>query len=69
MTAKEVVEAMARGAVLCMEHAPEGKVFWLEPKRILIRADVGERVVQIPGIRPGGDVLFNDCASQTWKAA
>jgi len=70
MTAKEEAAAMSSGSTLCMEFDGDGnKVFWLEPRRILIRADVGERVVMLPGIIPGGDSLFDNTTSQTWKAA
>ena len=69
MTAKEVVNAMAQGAILCMEFAGSERVYWLEPKRKLIRSDVAERVIGLPGISPGGDSLFKDAVSQTWGAA
>ena len=38
MTTKEVLDAMHKGATLCMEHTKDGRVFWLEPRRIIIRA-------------------------------
>jgi hypothetical protein len=67
MTEKEVVKAMSKGAVLCKECAPSGPVFWLEPKRIIIRADVAARVISLRGIIPSGDGLFKEEAGQTWK--
>jgi hypothetical protein len=68
MTTKEVVKAMIKGAVLCMEYAPAGPVYWLEPKRIIIRSDIADRVIKLPGIVPGGDRLFKDEVGQTWRA-
>jgi len=69
MDLKQVVKAMGKGATLCMEYDSEhGKVFWLEPGRTLVRQDVGERVVQLPFVVPGGDSLFKDTPNQTWKA-
>ena len=68
MTAKEVLKAMSKGAVLCKEYAPAGAVYWLEPKRIIIRSDVANAVIKLPGIVPGDDCLFRDEAGQTWKA-
>jgi hypothetical protein len=69
MTAKEVLDDMHKGATLCIEHTKDGRVFWLEPRRIIVRTDVADRVIEFPGIVPGGDRLFKDAASQTWKAA
>ena len=69
MTTKEVLDAMHKGATLCMEHTKDGRVFWLKPRRIIIRSDVADRVTEFPGIVSGGDVLFKDEASQTWKVA
>jgi hypothetical protein len=68
MNMKQVVAAMGKGATLCMEYDKEnGKVFWLEPTRTLIRQDVGERVIELPFIINGGDSLFSDTPTQTWK--
>ena len=67
MTEKEVVKAMSKGAVLCREHAPSGAVYWLEPRRIIIRSDVANVVIGLPGIVSGGDGLFGDGCSQTWN--
>lgn len=71
MTTKEVLAAMQKGAVLCMEFSgtlDQPKVYWLEPKRILIRSDVAEGVISLPGVKPGGDSLFKDAVAQTWRA-
>jgi hypothetical protein len=67
MTAKEVIKAMGKGAVLCKEYAPAGPVYWLEPKRFVIRSDVAATVIKLPGI-VAGDGLFRDEAGQTWRA-
>jgi hypothetical protein len=48
VTAKEVLKAMSKGAVLCKEYAPAGPVYWLEPKRIIIRSDVANAVIKLP---------------------
>jgi hypothetical protein len=70
MNLKQVVAAMGKGATLCMEYNKEqGKVFWLEPTRTLIRQDVGERVIELPFIATGGDTLFKDTSAQTWKVS
>jgi len=69
MTTKEVLDAMHKGATLCMEHTKDGRVFWLGPRRIIIRSEVADRVIEFPSIVPGGDRLFKDEASQTWKVA
>ena len=69
MTTKEVLDAMHKGATLCMEHTKDGRVFWLEPRRIIIRSDVADRVIEFPSIVTGGDGLFKDEASQMWKVA
>ena len=68
MTTKEVLAAMSKCAVLCKEHAYGGPVFWLEPRRIIIRSNVAERVIAYPGIVPGSDRLFDDARPQTWRA-
>jgi hypothetical protein len=52
-----------------MEYASGGPVYWLEPKRIIVRSDVADRVIKLPGIVPGGDRLFKDAVDQTWRAA
>ena len=67
MTAKEVIIAMSKGAVLCKEYDRNGPVFWLEPRRIIIRSNVAERVIAYPGIVPGSDRLFDDAPPQTWR--
>jgi hypothetical protein len=67
MTTKQVIAAMSGGATLCMEYADGRKIYWLEPKRILIEADVAERVIGIPGVKPGGDTIFKDTVAQTWR--
>jgi hypothetical protein len=67
MTAKEVIKAMSKGAVLCKEYAPAGPVDWLEPKRIVIRSDVAATVIKLPGI-VSGDGLFRGEAGQTWAS-
>jgi len=69
MTTKQVLAAMSKGAVLCKEYAYGGPVFWLEPKRIIIRSNVAERVIACPGIVPGSDGLFKDAPPQTWRIA
>jgi hypothetical protein len=67
MTAKEVLNAMAKGEVLCMGYDKNGMQYWLEPRRILVRSDVAQRVINLPNIVTGGDRLFSDASSQTWK--
>jgi hypothetical protein len=67
MTTKEVIEAMRKGAVLCMEHNEDGKTYWLEPRRIIVRSDVARNVISFPGIKKGGDKLFKDAVDQTWS--
>jgi hypothetical protein len=65
---KKVIEAMAKGATMCMEYDQErGQVFWLEPTRTLVRQDVGEHVIAYHFVIPGGDSLFKDTPTQTWK--
>jgi hypothetical protein len=69
MNLKQVLEAMSKGEVLCMGYSNEGngKEYWLEPRRAMVRCDVAERVISIVGIEIGGDRLFTDASSQTWK--
>jgi hypothetical protein len=70
MNLKQVVNAMGKGATLCMEYdSDRGKVFWLNPSRTLVRQDVGERVIELPFIVSGGDSLFKDTPAQTWKVS
>jgi hypothetical protein len=67
MTEREAAAAMAKGAVLCMGFEKTGEVYWLEPRRIIIRRDVAKKIIGLPGIDPGGDSLFKDAVCQTWK--
>jgi hypothetical protein len=48
-----------------MEYTPDedGKCYWLEPGRYLIRRDQAERL--IPLLKPGGK-LFDGAEAQTW---
>ena len=32
-TTKQILEAMTKGAILCMEYDGSNKVFWIEPRR------------------------------------
>jgi hypothetical protein len=69
MTSKEIVTYLSenRGARLCMEHTEEGRVYWLSPRRIIVRADQAEKI--IPLLKDSGDALpFKDAVSQTWRA-
>jgi hypothetical protein len=67
MTSKQVLEAMQKGAVLCMEYDGQDKVYWLEPKRIIIRSNVAEAILTFPNLKSGGDSLFRDTPCQTWR--
>jgi hypothetical protein len=51
-TTTQVLEAMRKGAVLCLGHEGFEQVYWLEPKRIIIRRDVAQRIIGLPGIVP-----------------
>ena len=65
MRTPDILEALAKGATLCKGYEPDGTVYWLEPRRIIIRADVALNI--IPMLQESGDGLFED-ATQTWKA-
>jgi len=69
MTTKDVLAAMANGAVLCVGYSDGGKIFWLEPKRTIVPKEIGEAITKLPGLKPGGDRLFDDATSQTWRVA
>jgi len=69
MTAKETLAAMSKGEILCMGFDGLNKSYWLEPSRRMVRSDVAERIIALPGIVPGGDRLFKDSAPQTWRMA
>lgn len=72
MNMKQVLQAMQQeGSVLCMEYGTtkeQPRVYWLEPKRILVASDVAQNVIGFPGVVPGGDSLFKDDTAQTWRA-
>jgi hypothetical protein len=57
---------MSKGAILCKGHTRDGPTYWLHPSRLMVRADLAERITQLPGVKAGRDGLFDD-ASQTWK--
>lgn len=67
MTSKQVLDAMSKGAVLCMEFSGGDRVYWLEPKRVILRSDVAERILSLPNMKSGGDSLFKDTPCQTWR--
>jgi hypothetical protein len=67
MTTKQILEALAKGAVLCRGLEGGETVFWLEPRRIIIRSDVARAIISMPGLVPGKDGLFDDSYSQTWR--
>ena len=69
MTTKQILEAMAKGAVLCCGLEGGESVFWLEPRRIIIRSDIARAIIAMPGLAPGRDGLFDDSYSQTWRIA
>lgn len=65
MKTADILKELANGAILCVGLGPEGKEYWLEPKRIMVRSDQAEAM--IPNLKPGGDRLFDDFTSQTWR--
>ena len=67
MSTKEILEAMTKGAILCMEYNGRDKVFWIEPRRIIVRSDVAEKIIGLPNVQSGGDSLFKDAPAQTWR--
>jgi hypothetical protein len=50
-----------------MEFSGGDRVYWLEPKRVIIRSDIAERILSLPGVKGGGDSLFKDVTCQTWR--
>ena len=67
MTAKQILEAMSKGAILCMEYSGRDKVFWIEPRRIIVRSDVADKIIGLPNVKSGGDSLSKDTPAQTWR--
>lgn len=67
MTTKQILEAMAEGAILCMGYEGRDKVFWIEPRRIIVRSDVAEKIISLPGVASGGDSLFKNVPAQTGR--
>lgn len=65
-TTKSVLAAMRKGATLCKGFVRGGRAFWLHPSMVIVSADLAERIIALPGVKPNGDGLFED-ASQTWK--
>ena len=68
-TTKEILEAMSKGAILCMEYNGLDKVFWIEPRRVIVRCDVAEKIISLPSVKSGGDSLFKNSPAQTWRLA
>ena len=66
MKTSEILEKLSKGAVLCMGYDEDGEHYWLEPSRVTVRTDVAEQLITV--LEPGGDRLFKDFASQTWRA-
>ena len=66
-TIKQILEAMTKGAILCMEYDRSNKVFWIEPRRVIVRSDVAEKIIGLPNVKSGGDSLFKDAPAQTWR--
>jgi hypothetical protein len=66
MKMKEINAALAEGEILCSAHGPKGTEYWLEPSYMTVRSDLAERLIQT--LQPGGDSLFSDHLSQTWRA-
>lgn len=57
MTTKQILEAMAKGAILCMGYEGRDKVSGLS-HGIIVRSDVAEKIISLPGVASGGDSLF-----------
>ena len=67
MTTKQILEAISKGAILCMEYDGRDKVFWIEPRRVIVRSDVAEKIIGLLNVKSGGDSLFKDAPAQTWR--
>jgi hypothetical protein len=63
MTTKQILEAMTKGAILCVEYNGPDKVFWIEPRRVIVRSDVAEKII---GLRRQP---LKDAPAQTWRLA
>ena len=50
-----------------MEDDGSNKVFWIEPRRVIVRSDVAEKIIGLPNVKSGGDSLFKDAPAQTWR--
>jgi hypothetical protein len=68
MRSGEVLEEMAAGATLCMEHVEGANVWWLEPRRIILQERVAKRAIAVGNLTAGDDALFDHSWPQTWKA-
>lgn len=64
MKTKEILEELSKGATLCKGYEGFEIIYWLEPRRIIVRSDVAETLMKI--LRPSGDGLI-DGSTQTWK--
>ena len=67
MRTSEVLEALEAGATLCMEHVDGANVWWLEPRRIILREGVARRAIADGKLTAGDDALFDHSWPQTWK--
>lgn len=67
MTTKQVLEALSKGAKLCMEHGKDGAVFWIEPSRRIVRRDIAESIIKTAGLKSSHDGLFDDERPQSWS--
>jgi hypothetical protein len=67
MTSQKIIRLMAKGSTLCMGWRDGERQYWLEPSRLTVRSDMAEKIITLPGIKPGGDSLFHDLKSQTWR--
>ena len=65
MKTKDILEALSKGAVLCKGYEGYETVYWLEPRRTIVRRDVAEQLVQM--LVASNDGLIEG-ASQTWRA-
>lgn len=70
MKTTDILERMMNGAVLCCGYHEFEKVWWLHPgSHGLIRRDVAEQIIKLPGIEPSTDSLIEGALPQTWKVA
>ena len=70
MTTKDILKAMGKGAVLCMTYTGDEDrpcEYFLHPSKVVIRTDVAEQIIALPGVRAGEDSLIPDHPAQTWR--